>query len=113
MSTFKIRDRATGLYSTGGSTPRWSKRGKVWTNIGHVKQHLQQLWRDESYPETAEIVEFVEVEGPKTSVHDLLRTIAQQRNAAEQERQTAREARARTLELAELARLQAKYPGVL
>lgn len=111
MSTFKIRDRATGLYSTGGSTPRWSKRGKVWTNIGHVKLHLQQLWRDESYPETAEVVEFVEVEGPKTLVHDLLRAIEQQRDAVEQARQAAREVRARTLELAELARLRAKYPG--
>lgn len=112
MSAFKIRDLATGLFSTGGSMPRWSKRGKVWSNIGHIKLHLQQLWSSDSYPETAEVVEFVEVEGSRTSVHDLLRTIAQQRDAAEQERQAAREARVRALELAELARLQAKYPGV-
>ena len=27
---FKIRDRETGLYSTGGYHPRWTKAGKVW-----------------------------------------------------------------------------------
>lgn len=109
MSTYKIRDLATGLFSTGGSTPRWSKRGKVWTNLGHVKRHLQQLWRDAAYPETAEVVEFIEAEGPKISVQDLLQVIKQQRDALALERQAAQESRIRKLELKELARLQEKY----
>jgi hypothetical protein len=45
MKIFKIRDTATGLFSTGGHYPRWSKKGKTWTNIGHVKNHINNLTR--------------------------------------------------------------------
>ena len=40
MTFYKIRKKGEELYSAGGGSPRWSKRGKTWNNIGHVKNHL-------------------------------------------------------------------------
>jgi hypothetical protein len=40
MKVYAIRDAATGLYSTGGTCPKWNATGKRWTSIGHVKNHL-------------------------------------------------------------------------
>ena len=40
---FKIRDKNTGLYSTGGMSPRWTKRGKTWNQLNHLKTHLRQF----------------------------------------------------------------------
>jgi len=42
MKVFRIRDK-NGLYSTGGQTPNFTKGGKTWSNIGHVKSHLRQF----------------------------------------------------------------------
>ncbi len=42
MIIYKIRS-TNGEFSTGGTHPSFSKRGKVWTNIGHVKNHINQL----------------------------------------------------------------------
>lgn len=42
MKLFKIMNR-DGLFSTGGMRPRWSKRGKTWNSIGHLKCHLTQF----------------------------------------------------------------------
>lgn len=113
MKSFKIRDTATGLFSTGGDKPRWSKTGKVWQSIGHVKLHLQQLcWRFE-YPRTAEIVEFTLSETGSTPVHDALVLLEQAQEKRENARAAAREARKRAEEQALLQALLAKYgpPG--
>jgi len=40
---YKIRSRTTGLYSTGGKPPSWSKNGKTWTNIGGLMSHFNYL----------------------------------------------------------------------
>lgn len=40
LKFYKIRDLNTGLFSTGGLNPNWTKKGKVWNNIGHVKASL-------------------------------------------------------------------------
>lgn len=45
MKIFKIRDAQTGLFSMGGMFPRWTKKGKSWSNIGHVKTHIKNLSR--------------------------------------------------------------------
>jgi hypothetical protein len=37
---YKIRHKQTGLYSSGGSTPRWNARGKTWTSRGPLNAHL-------------------------------------------------------------------------
>jgi hypothetical protein len=41
VKAYKIRDRETGLFSTGGMTPRWNKTGKVWSTEGQLKSHLR------------------------------------------------------------------------
>lgn len=40
---FKIRRRSDGLFSTGGSSPRFRKEGKTWTKRHHVTAHLRLL----------------------------------------------------------------------
>lgn len=93
---WKIRNK-DGLWSNGGSSPTFSKTGKTWSNIGHVKSHLSSFdyrtynrdgtpaYRDLP-PEDWEIVE-IEVrydESSKTNVRDLVKS---QRRRRELERQ--------------------------
>ena len=40
MKLYKIRHKETGLYSKGGSYPSWSKKGKTWSTLGHLKRHI-------------------------------------------------------------------------
>lgn len=42
MKYYKIRNRRTGLYSTGGKFPDWTKKGKSWASLGHIAAHLSQ-----------------------------------------------------------------------
>jgi len=36
---YKIK-RQDGLFSTGGYTPRWNKKGKTWNTLGALNSHL-------------------------------------------------------------------------
>lgn len=38
---YMIRRKSDGLYSTGGSSPRFTRVGKAWTAINHLKNHLK------------------------------------------------------------------------
>lgn len=38
---YKIWNKDTGLFSAGGSTPKWNKSGKSWASIGALKNHLR------------------------------------------------------------------------
>ncbi len=63
MTVYKIRDKETGLYSDGGRWPKFSKKGKTWKEIGHVKLHISQFndnwkWRDNDYLSKIEVVAF-------------------------------------------------------
>lgn len=42
MTVYKIRN-SSGLFSTGGTAPSWSKRGKTWTALNHLNAHLTLL----------------------------------------------------------------------
>ena len=77
MVFYKIRDKKTGLYSTGGSMPGWNRQGKCWSGIGYAKSSITSYrYYRRHYPTTAdptldgEIVRFecVEVE---TAVFDV------------------------------------------
>lgn len=48
---YKIRNKKTGLFSTGGMDPKWKPKGKIWVSIGAVKIHLSQFkkWDCETY----------------------------------------------------------------
>jgi hypothetical protein len=43
MEGYVIVDVHTGLFSSGGTEPKFKKKGKVWSNIGHLKNHLAQF----------------------------------------------------------------------
>ena len=42
---YKIRNKETSMFSTGGSNPRWKKVGKTWSGLGPVTNHLA-MWCD-------------------------------------------------------------------
>jgi hypothetical protein len=46
---FKIRRESDGLFSTGGDSPNFTKRGKEWKQRGHVTSHLNQVRRPSVY----------------------------------------------------------------
>lgn len=43
MKVYKIRNKITGLFSSGGLSPTFNKMGKVWNGIGPLKNHLHQF----------------------------------------------------------------------
>lgn len=132
---YKVRDKATGLFSTGGSSPRWSKKGKVWGALGHVKNHLKQVVVPRSggfrhwygapqtpakHPyENAELVTFRMVEAEAKDIQtfqaEIDAEVEQARLAAEEAEAKRKEVARRQAEEAEkeqLRRLKAKYPNV-
>jgi len=44
----KIKNK-NGLFSRGGYTPSFTKKGKVWSSLGYVKNHLNQINEDEVF----------------------------------------------------------------
>jgi len=49
LKGFVIYNPANGLFSRGGSAPRWDKKPKIWNNIGHLKNHLHAALDRGSY----------------------------------------------------------------
>ena len=63
---YRIRDRETGKFSTGGACPKWTKHGKVWKNKTVLVAHLNMLrdsYRRYYDPTRYEVVEYELVEG--------------------------------------------------
>jgi predicted SpoU family rRNA methylase len=57
---WKIRDKNTGLFSTGSSYPNWKKKGgKTWNRIGDLKCHLTMHRNNvKGIPDNWEVCEF-------------------------------------------------------
>ena len=52
---YKIRRKSDGKFSSGGLTPRFTKKGKVWTELRYLKAHLNMLKEyREIYPQRYE-----------------------------------------------------------
>lgn len=52
LRLYRVRDKTSGLYSSGGTRPKWGNGGKTWYGIGPLKNHLRQhvdLRKDEEY----------------------------------------------------------------
>lgn len=91
---YKIRHKKTGLFSRGGSYGHgvWSKTGKSWGNIGHVKNHLNQYIskgvKTHDYPyDDAEIIE-IELDYDKCykeDVNSLFGVVVKSKKEAEEE----------------------------
>lgn len=67
MKLYKIRHKVTGLYSKGGASPYWSKKGKTWSSIGHLKRHIAGVV-DSRYHKMSDMVnwEILEIEVSET-----------------------------------------------
>lgn len=120
---YKITDPETGLFSTGGSDPKWTKKGKIWRTLGALKNHLNivqmERWvgpwsgqrrREQFNPyEGCQVVlcEVREVSRYDVQVH--LDEKAQREADRKAKEEADRKARQEERERAELARLQKKY----
>jgi len=54
MKIYKIRHKQSGLFSEGGSSPFFGQNGKIYTQIGHIKNHLHHCEKYNSYRMTRE-----------------------------------------------------------
>lgn len=45
MKIYKIKN-PQGLYSTGGSAPKWAKTGKTWVALNHLQAHLSLIRKE-------------------------------------------------------------------
>lgn len=41
IKIYKIRNKKTGLFSTGGINPNWNKNGKNWKTLAHAKSSIR------------------------------------------------------------------------
>ncbi len=116
MKVYKIRCKETGLFSTGGVYPRFTSRGKAWTGMGALKNHINQFKGRESNwrYDNCEVIEMVlvETELNKYDPKDLLNMgrEAEKRRKEESARKyeewREREERARLKELKEKYEVQ-------
>ena len=94
MLVYKIRRCTDGMFSQGGSWPRFSKTGKIWKQRGHLTSHLGQVSRGNRAYVGCEIVtyELTEVEmGETQSIGQWLGEIEERKRKEKEERQLRRE----------------------
>src|SRR6266403_3016544 len=96
---YKIRNKKTGLFSKGGSWPRWSKLGKVWHSKGALSNHLAFVSTSADYKD-AEIIECEFVEVGKIQIDEWLVEVSVRRN----KRNASRDARYEAFRVAERRR---------
>lgn len=120
MKAYKIRNKETGQFSKGGTSTRWiwSKAGKTWGNIGHVKNHMHSFinsdgsLRDDYPYHNAEIV-LVEVDYDECFRYDVSNLVDEMRIAKEEQARKDKERYEnwiRERELKKLEELKKKYP---
>ena len=74
MRVFKLRNKE-GLFSSGGSCPVFTEKGKMWHGVGHIKLHLNALLKNKwTIPDDWEIIAYdlfeSEVQNAKKSYED-------------------------------------------
>ena len=97
MNVYKIRF-PDGTFSTGGSSPKRSKKGKTWNSLGNIKSHLRLLWKQSCYQDAEIIVfEVTEVDTGTISISDVMTDMkkAADKRKAEQEIRRAKNQRER------------------
>ena len=115
---YKIRQRGTGLWSTGSSgRPSWKHTGRIWTGMGALKLHLfhvskRRHGRASPYYDDVEIVEFELVPtGVEKDISTLLQEQAAARTRKEEKQAEARRKAQEKRDLAQLRYLESKYPN--
>jgi hypothetical protein len=77
---YKIREKSTGLYSTGGYSPSFKTLGKIWP-LGFLKTHLRQLQKNNDLHiyKDCELVLFTENKDPSNiTLRDLVDPLEQE-----------------------------------
>ena len=49
MKVYKVQDMQTGLFSTGGYCPNWTRNGKIFSRLSAVKSHLRIMRGDKTF----------------------------------------------------------------
>lgn len=111
---FKIRRTTDKLFSNGGSSPDFNSKGKSWTTLSGLKNHLNLALGRYGRPHVYQNCEVILVElTPKiveiTPIDKILEEGRQKKIKKQQQREEKAAEERRKLELAELARLQEKY----
>jgi hypothetical protein len=113
MTIYKIRN-AAGLYSMGGSYPRFSKNGKIWNSLATLRSHLHMVsgWSDKmvNVYVGCEIVEFESVIKTKWLVQGELETVRLKKLKKREERLIRSKSYQEELEKKQLKELIKKYP---
>ena len=96
MEVYKIRRKADGLFSTGGSRPSFSTNGKIWKQKGHLTSHFNLVAQERPYLRdnklTYDDCELVTFELTETEIDSI--TVSQyvkERKELQQERERAQE----------------------
>lgn len=93
---YKIRHKSSGRFSSGGTSPSFTKNGKTWRTLGHLKQHLKIVGRNRAYAEcelvvlTREVVETEEIQSLEDFI-DSLSAVEKKRREEERKRTETRE----------------------
>lgn len=126
LKIYKIRKKGTtDLFSSGGSNPRWTKKGKTWGSMSHVTSHLghqedlaknhQSRWqRYNGYANyaDAEVVVFNVVEDDVLDIALIQKQIKDRKDAKAAKAEAERTKRKEEQERAQLSALQKKYPTI-
>ena len=110
MHLFVIQRRSDGLYSTGGTHPSFNEVGKIWQRRD-LSAHLAMHEGDCPYYDYCDVVEIEYKNLSCSSIADELngRWLAHRRNARHAQKEAHREKTQKEMDLAEIARLQAKW----
>ena len=73
LKIYKIRDKITGLFSSGGLYCKFNKTGKCWDSIKNIKLHLSLIKNAPAI--YVEVVEYNLVESKVISVEDITNDI--------------------------------------
>lgn len=112
-TAYKVRHPKSGLYSTGGTSPRWNTKGKVWNNKGALSNHLKLVNDRTAYGEDCEVVtiEITMVETSSTPLSALLQAKKDAATKKDDARKAAALKAQEAIDLETLARLKKLYPG--
>jgi len=70
MKVYKIRNKETGMFKCKGSWG-WSEKGKTWSSIGHLKNHLRLHYWDKRQVSGGKIIEQYLKDFPKVEILEI------------------------------------------
>lgn len=118
MKVYKVRDRNTGEFSTGGHCPKFTKTGKSWSKAADITMHVNQaselLSRTVMHPyygRDIEVIEYELFENEKSAVpmREWVRAAALRKVEKQESFQRKREAFRQKLRRAEYERLKKEF----